>query len=108
MVWNPLSSNNKKPIDDQSHAPSRSSRKLCWEKRDIYFACLDKNQILDSLDPAQQGKIKSVCKKEQQEFDYNCATSWIQYFQEKRLTEFKRTKMFEEMKENGAQLVKLD
>lgn len=90
----------KKPIDNQEHAPDRQSRKLCWEKRDEYFNCLDKIDILNSLDPNNSAVISKNCSKEKLDFEFNCATSWITYFQEKRIAEYKRNLIMKESQES--------
>ena len=33
----------KAPVGKHVEMSRNSSRKVCWEKRDAYFACLDKN-----------------------------------------------------------------
>ncbi|KAL6927140.1 hypothetical protein ACO0SA_003430 [Hanseniaspora valbyensis] len=98
-MWIPFISK-KKPIDNQEHAPDRQSRKQCWEKRDEFFSCLDKINILNSLDPNNSKIIKSNCSREKSEFEHNCATSWISYFQEKRIAEYKRSLVMKESEES--------
>lgn len=99
MVWIPFFSSSK-PIDNQQHAPDRKSRKLCWEKRDEFFNCLDKINILNSLDPKNLKAVKDNCSSEKSEFEFNCATSWIEYFQEKRVAEYKRQMVIKESNES--------
>ncbi|XBW38008.1 hypothetical protein QEN19_003593 [Hanseniaspora menglaensis] len=98
-MWIPFFSS-KKPIDNQEHAPNRQSRKLCWEKRDEFFNCLDKIDILNSLDPKNKDIIAKNCSKQKADFEYNCATSWISYFQEKRIAEYKRSLVMRESEES--------
>jgi cytochrome c oxidase assembly factor 6 len=53
----------------------KSARKVCWESRDKYFACLDKHNILDPrLDPAT---ALAKCKSEDAEFNRDCVKSWV-------------------------------
>jgi len=54
-----------------SNAPSRSERKACWDSRDEYFGCLDKNQV--SV-PGQEG---AACKDEDGTYRKHCAASWV-------------------------------
>lgn len=56
-------------------APDRSARARCWESRDIFFVCLDKNGIIDSV--KEDEKAKQVCAPELKEFEKSCASSWV-------------------------------
>lgn len=56
-------------------APDRSQRAKCWEARDIYFQCLDKNDIVDSL--KEKDKAAKACSSEGKAFEANCASSWV-------------------------------
>ncbi|GEM07585.1 cytochromec oxidase, subunit VIb [Rhodotorula toruloides] len=51
-------------------APDRSQRSQCWESRDAYFACLDKNGVQV---PGQEGE---GCKTENDMYKGKCAGSW--------------------------------
>ncbi|KAF5097654.1 hypothetical protein D0Z03_001351 [Geotrichum reessii] len=66
-----LSSSTPEPTPDLT---KKSARKVCWESKDKYFACLDKHSILDPRkDPAN---VLSKCKSEDAEFNKNCVKSW--------------------------------
>ncbi|KAG0680079.1 hypothetical protein C6P41_000347 [Kluyveromyces marxianus] len=93
----------QKEMDDPTKAPSRSSRKQCWESRDLFFACLDKIDVVNALDPKHQKVIKSTCSSEEAKFEHDCATSWISYFKEKRVVDFKREKFLKQMEEQQQQ-----
>lgn len=56
-------------------APDRSERAKCWEARDGYFACLDKNNIVDSI--TEKDKAAKACSTEAKGFETNCAASWV-------------------------------
>jgi len=56
-------------------APDRSARAKCWEARDIYFQCLDKNNIVDSL--THKDAAEKSCGAESKGFEANCASSWV-------------------------------
>lgn len=56
-------------------APSRTERKKCWESRDLYFGCLDRNGILDAIKD-DKAAAKS-CGGEGQAFEKDCATEWV-------------------------------
>jgi len=61
--------------DGSPIAPDRSQRSRCWEARDAYFACLDKEGIIDSL--TEKDRAEKGCAKEARTFEANCATSWV-------------------------------
>lgn len=74
MGW--FSSNDK---TEENNAPSRQNRHDCWEARDGYFGCLDRAQVVKA------GEEGSTCTKEKQRYENNCAKSWIQYFNQRRI-----------------------
>ncbi|KAE8448707.1 hypothetical protein EG329_008922 [Mollisiaceae sp. DMI_Dod_QoI] len=82
-------------------APDRSERAKCWEARDAYFACLDKNNIVDSI--TEKDKAAKACGAEGRGFEGNCASSWVTYFKKRRVMEYQRNKTLEKLKAEGAQ-----
>ena len=56
-------------------APDRVKRAQCWDARDIYFQCLDKNNILDAI--GEKEAAEKACAKESVNFEQNCASSWV-------------------------------
>lgn len=56
-------------------APDRSARAQCWEGRDAFFQCLEKNGIIDSV--REDKKAKEACAAELKEFERTCAASWV-------------------------------
>ncbi|KAF8860993.1 hypothetical protein BDZ45DRAFT_295377 [Acephala macrosclerotiorum] len=82
-------------------APDRSQRAMCWEARDSYFACLDKNNIVDSI--GEKDKAGKACAAEGKGFEANCASSWVTYFKKRRVMEYQRNKTLEKLKAEGAQ-----
>ena len=62
-------------VDGVPIAPDRTQRSQCWEARDIYYDCLDKHNILDSI--AEKDKAAKVCAAEGRGFEANCAESWV-------------------------------
>jgi cytochrome c oxidase assembly factor 6 len=56
-------------------APNRTERAKCWEGRDGYFRCLDKNNIIDAVKDEKLAEEK--CAPESREFERTCATSWV-------------------------------
>lgn len=65
-----------KPSSDGAYeAPDRTRRAQCWDSRDLFFGCLDKNDILDAV--KDKSKAEQLCKEEHAEFQKNCASSWV-------------------------------
>lgn len=61
---------------DGTYTPmKRNERKACWEARDAYFKCLDKNNILDAVKDADAA-LKN-CPTENAKYEQDCATSWV-------------------------------
>ncbi|GAA6013492.1 hypothetical protein JCM11491_006099 [Sporobolomyces phaffii] len=74
------------PAND-SAAPSRSERKACWDSRDLYFSCLDKQSV--SV-PGQEG---DKCAKEDGAYRDKCAASWVDYFNKRRVLQLRQDMM---------------
>jgi cytochrome c oxidase assembly factor 6 len=69
-----------KPVREKSKdggyvAPDRSARDLCYESRDLFYACLDKHDILDANKDDELARQK--CPTENAEFERDCAKSWV-------------------------------
>lgn len=75
----PASTTEKKAEEVRSgtRAPDRTERKRCWEARDAYFACLDRNRILDAL--KDEKKAAAACGSESVGFEKDCAREWVSY-----------------------------
>lgn len=58
-------------------APDRTERKRCWEARDQYFACLDRNNILDAL--KDEKATAKACGAETAIFERDCAREWVSF-----------------------------
>ncbi|KAI0246293.1 cytochrome oxidase c subunit VIb-domain-containing protein, partial [Lactifluus subvellereus] len=58
---------------------SREDRSKCWEARDAYFACLD------AADVVVAGTEGSKCAAQRKSYEQNCAKSWIDYFNQRRV-----------------------
>jgi cytochrome c oxidase assembly factor 6 len=68
----------KKTSGGAFEKPSRTNRTKCYEARDAFFECLDKNNILDSINSkAGQAAAKKSCGQEDIVFEKNCAHSWV-------------------------------
>lgn len=84
MGWLPFSAGAsddggvKKTSGGAFESPSRSNRKQCYAARDAFFECLDKNNVLDSIN-TKKGREKATgfCGQLDEEFEKNCAHSWV-------------------------------
>lgn len=56
---------------EEPGALSRKERQKCWETRDVYFACLDREGVVT---PGEEGK---ACAPENRQYEENCARSWV-------------------------------
>lgn len=73
----PATSEDATSLDGTYKPLKRNERKACWESRDIYFGCLDRNDILDAVKDADAAGKK--CSKESELFEKDCATSWVRH-----------------------------
>lgn len=64
---------------EQASAATRHDRQRCWESRDLYFDCLDGAGVLKAGDEGD------VCAREKRSYEANCAKSWIDYFNKRRI-----------------------
>lgn len=71
------SPNAPEPVaQDSMYKPlKRNERKACWDARDKYFACLDRNNILDAIKD-EEAASKS-CSTASSAFEADCASSWV-------------------------------
>jgi len=81
MGWWPFSSSPSGPnnlprsSDGGRIAPDRSSREQCYEARDVFFACLDRHDILDATKHDREARRN--CAKEIAEFEAACSRTWV-------------------------------
>lgn len=73
--WKPTTDKRAEEVRTGARAPDRTERKRCWEARDGYFACLDRNNILDPLRHEKQAN--AACSVESTAFEKDCATEWV-------------------------------
>ncbi|KAF8652326.1 hypothetical protein AX16_004453 [Volvariella volvacea WC 439] len=64
---------------EEPSAESRQGRQKCWDKRDAYFACLDRSGVVKA------GEEGDACSSEKRAYEENCAKSWIEYFNQRRV-----------------------
>ncbi|EPQ31941.1 uncharacterized protein PFL1_00140 [Pseudozyma flocculosa PF-1] len=102
-------------------APTRSERQACWTHRDAYFGCLTRNKVTippgtdmsdgrgaigkaakEEQERLQREKNQSVeearkadpCIQEREGYEQNCARSWIDYFNKRRVLEERQKMMY--------------
>ncbi|PFH51118.1 hypothetical protein AMATHDRAFT_143349 [Amanita thiersii Skay4041] len=79
MGWFSSSSSSSKKEDELAGAPTRQDRQKCWEARDAYFACLDGIGVIKA------GEEEGKCSAARKAYEGNCAKSWIDYFNQRRV-----------------------
>ncbi|KAI4120687.1 MAG: hypothetical protein LQ338_006839 [Usnochroma carphineum] len=91
-----------KPTSDGAFiAPDRSARDRCYEARDAFFACLDRANIVDSIKEAD--KAEQECGGLEKGMGRECAASWVKYFKQRRVMEWKKQKTYERLAVEGAE-----
>lgn len=77
MGWfsSPTKESTSKSADGGTIAPDRSKRERCYESRDLFFDCLDENNILDAI--KYDGEARAKCPKEVEVYERDCARSWV-------------------------------
>ncbi|KAF3763088.1 hypothetical protein M406DRAFT_340768 [Cryphonectria parasitica EP155] len=86
-------------------APDRTERKRCWESRDAYFACLDRNGILDAL--KDEKDAARSCGTEAVGFERDCAREWVTYFKKWRVADHNKKQRLKQLEAQGAQSVEI-
>jgi cytochrome c oxidase assembly factor 6 len=72
---------NPAPSADGAYiAPDRSARTQCWAARDAFFACLDRNGIIDSAGKEGRAEADRVCGREEGGLRRECKGSWVRIF----------------------------
>ncbi|OQV13802.1 hypothetical protein BV898_12021 [Hypsibius exemplaris] len=76
-------------------APNRAERKACWDSRDAYWKCIEKN-----------GTDAPVCDQLRTEYLNLCPGQWVKHFDRKFIYEQYKKKVeqdgFEPITENAA------
>jgi cytochrome c oxidase assembly factor 6 len=67
----------EKAADGGRIAPDRSSREQCYNGRDLFFSCLDRNDIIDAI--KNDGEARKKCAKEIAEFESACSKTWVRF-----------------------------
>lgn len=55
----------------ESEPALRQNRKMCWDSRDAYFACLDEGGVVK---PGDEG---NACASTKKAYEKDCAKSWV-------------------------------
>ncbi|GMM50249.1 Coa6 protein [Starmerella bacillaris] len=74
-----------------------NERQKCWEARDGFFQCLDKNRIVSGTDP----RAKSACGESQSKFNDNCIKMWVDYFLQKRIADVQKAARIQQLEQAG-------
>ncbi|KAL2045679.1 hypothetical protein N7G274_002109 [Stereocaulon virgatum] len=86
--------------DGAFEAPNRQSRAHCWEARDAFFACLERNGIVDSI--KEKERAGEVCEGEDARLGKECAASWVTYFKQRRVMEWNKKQTLEKLAKENA------
>ncbi|KAF9870726.1 hypothetical protein CkaCkLH20_11828 [Colletotrichum karsti] len=85
-------------------APKRNERRKCWDARDAYFGCLDRNNIVDALKDDRQAR--KACGAENTDFERDCAAAWVKYFKQWRVADIQKKERIAQLEAENA--VKMD
>lgn len=77
---------------------NKQSRVQCWNTRDAYYNCLNGNNIYTFPD----SNDKYICNEQKIEYNKSCARTWIEYFNEKRVNEYKKKQFMQEIEEKNS------
>jgi cytochrome c oxidase assembly factor 6 len=58
-----------------SGIPLRDERKVCYEARDLFFTCCDKNNIDNPLGDGEN--VQKLCRGQKAKFEKDCIASWV-------------------------------
>lgn len=78
-----------------------NDRKKCWAARDAFFKCLDDNEIVDPI--KDDGLARQKCNQLFQDFENACIASWVDYFKQKRVQDWKKNERIKELQAAGYQ-----
>ncbi|KAF2730262.1 hypothetical protein EJ04DRAFT_537351 [Polyplosphaeria fusca] len=109
MGWWPFSSSEqdgpKKTTGGAFEQPSRSNRAKCYEARDAFFECLDRSNILDSINTKDgRAAAKKACSAEDVVFEKDCAHSWVEYFKKQRVVNYQKEQTIKKIESEGGEI----
>jgi len=82
--------------------PNRAERQRCWASRDLLFACLDRNSIVDAISAPGAELAEKQCAPELRGMERDCAAEWVRYFKTWRVADIRKRERIEELKKQGA------
>ncbi|KAI8627154.1 oxidoreductase-like protein [Xylariaceae sp. FL1651] len=98
----------KEEVRTGARAPDRTERKQCWDARDNFYRCLDKNDVIDSLNGEGKKTADKLCAQEDLAFQQNCASAWVTYFKKYRVAEYQKKRTIERLQKEGANKVAIE
>ncbi|KAL2753178.1 hypothetical protein ACRALDRAFT_1077649 [Sodiomyces alcalophilus JCM 7366] len=102
-LFNPFKSPESKRAEEVrtgAVAPDRRERAKCWEARDAYFACLDRVGVIDAI--KHDGEARKGCPSENEAFERDCATAWVKYFKQWRVSDIQKKAKIAQLEAEGA------
>ncbi|KAF2278369.1 uncharacterized protein EI97DRAFT_456781 [Westerdykella ornata] len=95
----------KKTSGGAFEKPSRTNRAKCYEARDAFFECLDRNNILDSINTKEGvAAAKKACNEQDVVFEKNCAHSWVEYFKKQRVVNYQKEQTIKRIEAQGGEI----
>ncbi|CAO3678958.1 unnamed protein product [Umbelopsis ramanniana] len=94
----------KQATETPNKPPSRRERQQCWKVRDEYFSCLESCGILDpeAMNTKDTTREKGkACLDKKKIYEDTCMTSWVEYFNKRRVLEERQRKYLELAKEQS-------
>ncbi|EFX03363.1 hypothetical protein CMQ_5413 [Grosmannia clavigera kw1407] len=82
--------------------PSRAERQRCWDSRDGLFACLDRNNIIDAVEPAGAAAAAAACGPENAQLERDCAAQWVAHFKKYRVANYQKEQRLAALRAQGA------
>lgn len=110
LPWSGPSSEEEKraeAVRNGAAVPTRAERKKCWESRDIYFGCLDKNNIIDVVKPEGAAAAKKACSAENKLIERDCAAQWVDHFKKYRVANYQKEQRLAALRAQGANEVQI-
>ncbi|OTB12220.1 hypothetical protein K445DRAFT_321218 [Daldinia sp. EC12] len=92
----------KEEVRTGARAPDRTERQQCWDARDKFYQCLDKHDVIDSLNGDGKKIAEKQCAAENKGFEQNCASAWVTYFKRYRVADHQKKKTLERLQQEGA------
>ncbi|KAI0016560.1 oxidoreductase-like protein [Xylariomycetidae sp. FL0641] len=98
----------KQEVRSGARAPDRTERKQCWDARDSYYKCLDKHDVINSMNGEGKEKSDKFCSQEDKAFQDNCASAWVTYFKKYRVADYQKKKTLAKLEAEGANKMAMD